>query len=171
MAPKGKGKAKKDDGESGGGGESKLKPATSINVRHILCEKHSKKEQALEKLREGVKFDEVAREFSEDKARQGMYPFHLVSWRWVVGWIFGGGKSMPEKDKRRRMLGVEWEIFGSWEYFLVEMTIGMFLFMVNIYLGERLDGDEADLLTRIYRWIARLEDERESVCGVREGGV
>lgn len=35
------------------------------------CEKHSKKEEALTKLRDGVKFDEVAREFSEDKARQG----------------------------------------------------------------------------------------------------
>jgi hypothetical protein len=35
------------------------------------CEKHSKKEEALAKLREGVKFDEVARDFSEDKARQG----------------------------------------------------------------------------------------------------
>jgi peptidyl-prolyl cis-trans isomerase NIMA-interacting 4 len=39
--------------------------------RHILCEKHSKKEEALTKLNEGAKFDEVAREFSEDKARQG----------------------------------------------------------------------------------------------------
>jgi peptidyl-prolyl cis-trans isomerase NIMA-interacting 4 len=37
----------------------------------LQCEKHSKKEEALAKLREGVKFDEVAREFSEDKARQG----------------------------------------------------------------------------------------------------
>lgn len=35
------------------------------------CEKHSKKEEALAKLRDGAKFDEVAREFSEDKARQG----------------------------------------------------------------------------------------------------
>ncbi|KAE9964888.1 hypothetical protein EG328_010126 [Venturia inaequalis] len=51
--------------------KKKLKPATSINVRHILCEKHSKKEEALAKLNEGAKFDEVAREFSEDKARQG----------------------------------------------------------------------------------------------------
>ncbi|KAI9699610.1 MAG: Peptidyl-prolyl cis-trans isomerase pin4 [Bogoriella megaspora] len=49
----------------------KLKPATSINVRHILCSKHSVKETALEKLREGAKFDDVAREYSEDKARQG----------------------------------------------------------------------------------------------------
>lgn len=37
----------------------------------IQCEKHSKKEQAVEKLRNGAKFDDVAREFSEDKARQG----------------------------------------------------------------------------------------------------
>lgn len=69
MAPKGKGKAGgKDSGDKGSG---KLKPATSINVRHILCEKHSKKEEALAKLRDGAKFDDVAREFSEDKARQG----------------------------------------------------------------------------------------------------
>jgi len=41
------------------------------------CEKHSKKEEALEKLRGGAKFDEVAREFSEDKARQGEKTFFL----------------------------------------------------------------------------------------------
>lgn len=35
------------------------------------CEKHAKKEEAVAKLRDGAKFDEVAREFSEDKARQG----------------------------------------------------------------------------------------------------
>jgi NIMA-interacting peptidyl-prolyl cis-trans isomerase 4 len=52
--------------------DGKLKAANAINVRHILCEKHSRKEEALAKLREGVKFDEVAREFSEDKARQGL---------------------------------------------------------------------------------------------------
>ena len=52
-------------------GSKKLRAATSINTRHILCEKHGKKEEALAKLREGVKFDDVAREFSEDKARQG----------------------------------------------------------------------------------------------------
>ncbi|KXL48392.1 hypothetical protein M433DRAFT_31925, partial [Acidomyces richmondensis BFW] len=47
------------------------KGAQSINVRHILCAKHSKKEEALAKLNAGTKFDEVAREFSEDKARAG----------------------------------------------------------------------------------------------------
>ncbi|MCJ1244180.1 Peptidyl-prolyl cis-trans isomerase pin4 [Trapelia coarctata] len=69
-AAKGKASSSKDD-KSGDASGGKLKPATSINVRHILCEKHSKKEEALTKLRDGAKFDEVAREFSEDKARQG----------------------------------------------------------------------------------------------------
>ena len=67
---KGKASSSKDD-SSGSGGGGKLKPATAINTRHILCEKHSKKEEALEKLRNGAKFDDVARDFSEDKARQG----------------------------------------------------------------------------------------------------
>jgi NIMA-interacting peptidyl-prolyl cis-trans isomerase 4 len=75
-ASKDKGKAKDttsaaDSSDKKGAGKGKLKPATSINVRHILCEKHSKKEEALAKLNAGTKFDEVAREFSEDKARQG----------------------------------------------------------------------------------------------------
>jgi len=78
---KGKGDGKKG-GDSGGGsggkgkdkadaGGGKVKGAQQINVRHILCEKHAKKEEALAKLKEGVKFDDVARQFSEDKARQG----------------------------------------------------------------------------------------------------
>ncbi len=37
----------------------------------LQCEKHGKKEEALEKLKGGAKFDDVAREFSEDKARVG----------------------------------------------------------------------------------------------------
>jgi NIMA-interacting peptidyl-prolyl cis-trans isomerase 4 len=37
----------------------------------MQCEKHGKKEQALEKLKDGEPFDDVAREFSEDKARNG----------------------------------------------------------------------------------------------------
>jgi hypothetical protein len=74
MAPKNKGKGKDAEAKGSGSSSGKLKPATSINVRHILCEKHSKKEEALAKLREGKKFDEVAREFSEDKARQGEFP-------------------------------------------------------------------------------------------------
>jgi NIMA-interacting peptidyl-prolyl cis-trans isomerase 4 len=54
-----------------GASSSRLKPATSINVRHILCEKHSKKETALARLIAKEKFDVVASTFSEDKARQG----------------------------------------------------------------------------------------------------
>ncbi|KAH8596855.1 hypothetical protein B0O99DRAFT_509086 [Bisporella sp. PMI_857] len=64
-AAKGKGKGKETE-EKG-----KVKGAQQVNVRHILCAKHSKKEEALEKLKAGAKFDDVAREFSEDKARAG----------------------------------------------------------------------------------------------------
>lgn len=69
MAPKSKSMSSSQS--TIGPSSSKLKPATSINVRHILCEKHSVKEKALALLAEGKKFDEVARELSEDKARQG----------------------------------------------------------------------------------------------------
>jgi len=41
-------------------------------VRHILCEKQSKALEALEKINSGMKFDEVARTYSEDKARHGV---------------------------------------------------------------------------------------------------
>ena len=64
-------KKKTGDDSDAKGSQSKLKPATSINVRHILCEKHSRKETALEALNNGQSFDAVAREYSEDKARQG----------------------------------------------------------------------------------------------------
>jgi len=53
-----------------GGGKEK-KGGTKVKVRHILCEKHGKIMEALEKLQEGTPFPEVAREYSEDKARQG----------------------------------------------------------------------------------------------------
>ncbi|KUL90495.1 hypothetical protein ZTR_00259 [Talaromyces verruculosus] len=77
---KGKGKEPKDTTDADDKGKGKgLKAANSINVRHILCEKHSKKEEALEKLRNGAKFDDVAREFSEDKARQGASIFPTTS--------------------------------------------------------------------------------------------
>lgn len=41
-------------------------------MRHILCEKQSKALEALEKLKNGMKFNEVAAQYSEDKARQGV---------------------------------------------------------------------------------------------------
>jgi NIMA-interacting peptidyl-prolyl cis-trans isomerase 4 len=72
MAPKGKsgekGKAADKGADKKGGAQ---KGAQSINVRHILCEKHAKKEEALKKLNDGVAFNKVAEEYSEDKARAG----------------------------------------------------------------------------------------------------
>lgn len=64
----GKGKGKAEEKEEKGG---KVKASQFINVRHILCEKHGKKEEALAKLKDGASFDAVAKEFSEDKARVG----------------------------------------------------------------------------------------------------
>uniref|UniRef100_A0A9L0RQC1 Peptidyl-prolyl cis-trans isomerase n=2 Tax=Equus TaxID=9789 RepID=A0A9L0RQC1_HORSE len=40
-------------------------------VRHILCEKHGRIMEAMEKLKSGMRFNEVAAQYSEDKARQG----------------------------------------------------------------------------------------------------
>ncbi|KAG8853258.1 Peptidyl-prolyl cis-trans isomerase pin4 [Tulasnella sp. 330] len=67
----GKGKAKKDDGDSGDTDKGKLKAATSVNVRHILCEKHARATEALEKIQLGESFNKVAQEYSEDKAKAG----------------------------------------------------------------------------------------------------
>lgn len=44
---------------------------SSVKVRHILCEKQSKISEAMNKLKDGVSFNEVATTFSEDKARHG----------------------------------------------------------------------------------------------------
>ncbi|QUC18567.1 uncharacterized protein UV8b_02808 [Ustilaginoidea virens] len=63
--------AKAKGGTDKDSGSSKVKGAQAINVRHILCGKHAKKEEALAKIKDGLKFDEVARNYSEDKARQG----------------------------------------------------------------------------------------------------
>jgi NIMA-interacting peptidyl-prolyl cis-trans isomerase 4 len=48
-----------------------LKSATSVKVRHILCEKHGKCMEAMALLKAGQSFNSVAEKFSEDKARQG----------------------------------------------------------------------------------------------------
>ncbi|KAJ2957866.1 hypothetical protein NQZ79_g6465 [Umbelopsis isabellina] len=64
-----KGKGGGDDESSGGG---KLKAATSVKVRHILCEKHAKVMEALAKItEENMRFDKVAELYSEDKAKAG----------------------------------------------------------------------------------------------------
>jgi len=65
-----------------------LKPATAINVRHILCEKHSRASEALQKIQEGQRFDKVAQEYSEDKAKAGG----------SLGWMTRGSMVGPFQD-------------------------------------------------------------------------
>lgn len=78
MPPKHKPKPKPASDDS-----KKLKAANAVKVRHILCEKQSKVLEALGKLKEvfiskslkaelqGQRFDKVAQEHSEDKAKSG----------------------------------------------------------------------------------------------------
>ncbi|KAI1106276.1 FKBP-like protein [Jackrogersella minutella] len=66
----GKDAAGKDKDDKGG----KVKGAQAVIVRHILCEKHSKKEEALAEIRNNPTLDNfiaVAKVYSEDKAKQG----------------------------------------------------------------------------------------------------
>ncbi|KAI8885004.1 FKBP-like protein [Backusella circina FSU 941] len=52
--------------------DGKLKAANAVKVRHILCEKHSRIMEALEKItEENMRFDKVAEMYSEDKAKAG----------------------------------------------------------------------------------------------------
>ncbi|KAF9225830.1 FKBP-like protein, partial [Gyrodon lividus] len=69
-------------------GKCGLKAATAINVRHILCEKHSKALEALEKIQGGQRFDKVAQEYSEDKAKAGG----------SLGWMTRGSMVGPFQD-------------------------------------------------------------------------
>ncbi|KAJ7266906.1 hypothetical protein B0H12DRAFT_1098768 [Mycena haematopus] len=67
---KGKGKSNGEDADDKPTSKG-LKAATAVNVRHILCEKHSKASEALAKIQEGQPFNKVAQEYSEDKAKAG----------------------------------------------------------------------------------------------------
>ena len=61
---------------------------TAVKVRHILCEKQSKSMEALAELQNGVKFNEVATKYSEDKARSGG----------DLGWMTRGSMVGPFQD-------------------------------------------------------------------------
>eukprot|EP00026_Physarum_polycephalum_P022393 Phypoly_transcript_26433.p1 GENE.Phypoly_transcript_26433~~Phypoly_transcript_26433.p1 ORF type:complete len:119 (+),score=25.88 Phypoly_transcript_26433:113-469(+) len=89
MSGKGKGKAKGKD--SGGGDEGgKVKAANHVKVRHILCEKQGRIQEAHKKITEdGESFDKVAREYSEDKARSGG----------SLGWMARGSMVEPFQTK------------------------------------------------------------------------
>uniref|UniRef100_A0A2I2Z5W4 peptidylprolyl isomerase n=1 Tax=Gorilla gorilla gorilla TaxID=9595 RepID=A0A2I2Z5W4_GORGO len=79
MPPKGKsGSGKAGKGGAASGSDSADKRAqgpkgggNAVKVRHILWEKHGKIMEAMEKLKSGMRFNEVATQYSEDKARQG----------------------------------------------------------------------------------------------------
>uniref|UniRef100_A0A8D0F9S6 Peptidyl-prolyl cis-trans isomerase n=1 Tax=Strix occidentalis caurina TaxID=311401 RepID=A0A8D0F9S6_STROC len=72
-------------GDSGGGSsEGKAQGpkggGNAVKVRHILCEKHGKAMEAMEKLKSGLRFSEVASQYSEDKARQGVRAGPNLPW-------------------------------------------------------------------------------------------
>lgn len=95
MPPKkGGGKSGTKGGGGGGDGDAKqTKGGTSVKVscwllflqyilfpqvRHILCEKQSRALEAIEKLKSGMRFNEVAAQYSEDKARSGVSGARVV---------------------------------------------------------------------------------------------
>ncbi|KAK3603724.1 hypothetical protein CHS0354_023337 [Potamilus streckersoni] len=85
----GGGKGGKSKGAEGGEAQPKqAKGGTAVKVRHILCEKQSKALEAIEKLKAGMKFNEVASQYSEDKARQGG----------DLGWMTRGSMVGPFQD-------------------------------------------------------------------------
>ncbi|XP_062521390.1 peptidyl-prolyl cis-trans isomerase NIMA-interacting 4-like [Corticium candelabrum] len=91
--PKAKGNSTAKAAKKGSSGSEAAasKPSgggNSVKVRHVLCEKHSKAMEAMEKLRSGSKFDEVAAQYSEDKARRGG----------DLGWMVRGSMVGPFQD-------------------------------------------------------------------------
>lgn len=60
--------AGKSDGKKG---KDKAGTGTAVKVRHILCTKQSKALEAIARLEKGDKFNVVAQEMSEDKAKSG----------------------------------------------------------------------------------------------------
>ncbi|XP_070168640.1 peptidyl-prolyl cis-trans isomerase NIMA-interacting 4 [Polyergus mexicanus] len=69
-------------------GKTEKKGGNAVKIRHILCEKQSKILEALEKLKAGQKFNEVAATYSEDKARSGG----------DLGWMTRGTMVGPFQD-------------------------------------------------------------------------
>ncbi|XP_045116532.1 peptidyl-prolyl cis-trans isomerase NIMA-interacting 4-like [Portunus trituberculatus] len=85
---KGGGKGEAGGAKGGADGGKEKKGGTSVKVRHILCEKQSKVLEALEKIKGGQKFNEVAATYSEDKARSGG----------DLGWMTRGSMVGPFQD-------------------------------------------------------------------------
>ncbi|KAK9780607.1 putative YDG domain-containing protein [Seiridium cardinale] len=67
----GKGKGNNDTAQSDKAPAKKKKGAQAITARHILCEKHSKREEALAELRATGDWDAVCLKYSIEKGRSG----------------------------------------------------------------------------------------------------
>ncbi|KAK4049745.1 hypothetical protein OIO90_005326 [Microbotryomycetes sp. JL221] len=70
MAPKGGSKGGKK-GSSDDAGAGKQKGAQSLKIKHILCDKLGKADEAMAKLAAGDSFDKVAAAYSSDKVSLG----------------------------------------------------------------------------------------------------
>ncbi|KAL0279599.1 UNVERIFIED_CONTAM: hypothetical protein PYX00_001117 [Menopon gallinae] len=88
MAPKKGGSSKPESSDSASSSGKQSKGGNAVKVRHILCEKYSKSMLAMEKLKAGMKFHEVAAFYSEDKARAGG----------DLGWMTRGSMVGPFQD-------------------------------------------------------------------------
>ncbi|CAH0406084.1 unnamed protein product [Chilo suppressalis] len=109
------GKAAGSSGKSAGDAKESAakekKGGTAVKVRHILCEKQSKCLEALEKLKAGQKFPDVAAAYSEDKARQGG----------DLGWMTRGSMEqfdrdytkLPDPERSRESINSDIEDFSS----------------------------------------------------------
>jgi hypothetical protein len=103
-------------------GKSALKAASAVNVRHILCEKHSRSTEALQKIKvgllrpiiatvdlpshqDGQPFNRVAQEYSEDKAKGVLHYCGILSSiyfrrSWWQSWLDGErkhGRTLPRR--------------------------------------------------------------------------
>uniref|UniRef100_A0A8C6GVX9 peptidylprolyl isomerase n=1 Tax=Mus spicilegus TaxID=10103 RepID=A0A8C6GVX9_MUSSI len=96
MPPKGKsGSGEGGEGGAASGSDSADKKSqgpkcggNAVKVRHILCEKHGKVMEAMEKLKSGMRCNEVTTQYSEDKVRQGVLNccnYHKITTNTVTG--------------------------------------------------------------------------------------
>lgn len=98
---------KKSQGPKGGG--------NAVKVRHILCEKHGKIMEAMEKLKSGMRFSEVATQYSEDKARQGG----------DLGWMTRGSMVGPFQEAAFALPAIEKSdaFFLVLKEFLIQLSV------------------------------------------------
>ncbi|KAL5499117.1 hypothetical protein ACEPAH_1635 [Sanghuangporus vaninii] len=114
-----KGDSKNEDMAQQNRGKGGLKPATAVNVRHILCEKQSKALEAMKLLEEGQSFDKVAQQYSEDKAKAGG----------SLGWMSRGSMIGPFQEKAFELTPstVSKPVYSP----LVKTTFGYHIIMVE----------------------------------------